>query len=141
MIDPSGPDVASPNVVFSSQFGETSARLDITSLHVAVWGNYCTIHIDHAGFTLRAAGLGGGDVIVSPDSLQHIWVELFQRDILGLPESIEWYLPNSRNDFSRTGIRLKAPIGRSMTFSIEASYAVRGERGKSGTVNLSGTFE
>ncbi len=138
--DPSGGHAPSPNMQFSSFFGETRSRLDITSLHVAVWGNYCTVHIDHAGFTLSLGGLGGGDVIVSPDSLQHVWVELFQRDILGLPETFEWYMPNSRNDFSRTGIRLKAPVGRHATFSIEASYTLRGKRGAAGTVNFSGTF-
>jgi len=139
--DPSQTDKPSPNAVFSSQFGQSRTRLDITSLHVAVWGNYCTIHIDHAGFTLGAVpGLTGDDVFVSPDTFQHIWVELIQRDILGFSEAFEWYLPNSRNDFSRTGIRVQTNLAPRLRLSFDASYAIRGKRGLSGTVTLSGSF-
>ena len=128
------------NAVFSSHFGSTRVQLDITSLHCAVAGDFCSIHIDHTGFVLGALPGMGIDVIVTPDALQHTLVELLERDILGIPDGIEIYAPNSRNDFGRFGLRGTAKITDTINFSIEASYSIRGKKGFAQTIKLDGQF-
>lgn len=126
--------------MFSSQFGKTRARLDISSLHCAVWGDFCKIHIDETGFVLEAMPGMGSDVTMTPDFLQHTLLELIWKDKLGMPDAVEIYVPNSANDFSRMGIRGTARLNSSLSLSVDASYNIRGKRGFSKTIVLEGTF-
>ena len=90
---------------FSSHFRKSRAQLDISSLHCAVWGNFCSVHIDETGFVLETVPGMGKDVTVTPDFLQHTLLELIWKDKLGIPDAVEIYVPNSANDFSRMGVR------------------------------------
>ena len=128
------------NAVFSSHFGSTRVQLDITSLHCAVAGSYCSIHIDHTGFVLNAMPGMGTDVFVTADALQHTLVELIWKDKMGVLDGIEIYLPNSRNDFSRLGFNATKKITDNINFSIDISYNIRGKKGISGAMVLGGRF-
>jgi len=125
---------------FSSQFGKTRAKLDISSLHCAVWGDFCSVHIDETGFVLEAMPGMGKDVTLTPDFLQHTLLELIWKDKLGIPEALEVYVPNSANDFSRMGIRATANLSARLRLSVDASYNIRGKRGFSRTLVLEGEF-
>lgn len=125
---------------FSAQFGKTRARLDISSLHCAVWGDFCSVHVDETGFVLEAMpGMGSG-VTMTPDFLQHTLLELIWKDKLGMPDAVEIYVPNSGNDFSRMGLRGTAALTPRLRLSVDASYNVRGKRGFSKTLVLEGEF-
>ena len=130
-----GPGVDAP---FSAQFGKTRARLDISSLHCAVWGHYCSVHVDEAGFVIQAMPGLSNDVMMTPDFLQHTLLELIWKDKLGVPDAVEIFVPNSKNDYSSMGIRATAKLGRNVRVSVNASYNVRGKRGFSKTIVLQG---
>jgi hypothetical protein len=132
-----GPKMDRP---FSSQFGKTRAKLDISSLHCAVWGNFCSVHIDETGFVLEAMPGMGRDVTVTPDFLQHTLLELIWKDKLGMPDAVEIYVPNSANDYSRMGIRATATLNPRLRLSVDAGYTIRGRRGFSKTLILEGEF-
>jgi len=93
---------------FGSQFGARPIKLDITSLHWAVSPEICNIHIDQGGFTIQV----DDDLIVDPDSVQHILDELLLHDKLqgALPEKLKKVVrritliyPSTANGFSRWG--------------------------------------
>jgi hypothetical protein len=125
---------------FSAQFGKTRAKLDISSLHCAVWGDFCSVHIDETGFVLEAMPRMGRDVTMTADFLHHTLLELIWKDKLGMPDAVEIYVPNSANDFSRMGIRGTANLTSRLRLSVYASYSVRGKRGFSKTLVLEGEF-
>lgn len=125
---------------FSSNFGKTRAQLDISSLHCAVWGDFCSVHIDETGFVLEAMPGMGSDVTMTPDFLQHTLLELIWKDKLGIPDAVEIYVPNSANDFSRMGVRATAALNSRLRLSVDASYNIRGKRGFSKTLVLEGEF-
>ncbi len=125
---------------FSSQFGKTRAQLDISSLHCAVWGGFCSVHIDETGFVLEAMPGMARDVTVTPDFLQHTLLELIWKDKLGMPDAVEIYVPNSANEYSRIGIRATATLNPRLRLSVDAGYTVRGKRGFSKTLILEGEF-
>jgi hypothetical protein len=125
---------------FSSHFGKTRAQLDISSLHCAVWGNFCSVHIDETGFVLEAMPGMGRDVTMTPDFLQHTLLELIWKDKLGMPDAVEIYVPNSVNDFSRMGVRGTAALTSRLRLSVDASYNIRGKRGFSKTLVLEAEF-
>ena len=125
---------------FSSQFGKSRAQLDISSLHCAVWGDFCSVHIDETGFVLEAMPGMGQDVTMTPDFLQHTLLELIWKDKLGIPDALEVYVPNSANDFSRMGVRGTAKLTSRLRLSVDASYKVRGKRGFSKSLVLEGEF-
>jgi hypothetical protein len=125
---------------FSSQFGKSRAQLDISSLHCAVWGNFCSIHIDETGFVLEAMPGMGSDVAMTPDFLQHTLLELIWKDTLKIPDAVEIYVPNSANDFSRMGVRATATLTSRLRLSADVSYNIRGKRGYSRTLVLEGEF-
>jgi hypothetical protein len=135
--DAAGTFQVGPNAVFSSQFGETRSRMDISSLHVSINGDICMAHIDHTGFTLGPIpGLSGNDVSLTPDMLQHLFVELFQHDILKIPVGIEFYLPNSRNDFARAGVRASVDLTPKVQLSIDVSKNFRNQMSESGDLDM-----
>ncbi|MEM1141609.1 MAG: hypothetical protein AAGI88_03410 [Pseudomonadota bacterium] len=113
---------------FSVNFGQTRAKLDITSLHISVWESVCSIHIDHAGFSLSLPS--GNDVFVSPDVVQHMFVELLQRDALKFPKGFEIFLPNSRNDFSSTGVRATKQLMKNLNVNLQMSLSFLDQRSK-----------
>lgn len=125
---------------FSAQFGKSRARLDISSLHCAVWGHFVSVHIDETGFVLQPMPGMGSDVMVTADSLQHILLELIWKDKLHVPDAVEIYVPNSANDFSRFGMRVTAELSKNVRLQFNASYNIRGRRGWSKTLTLSGEF-
>ena len=128
------------DTTFSSQFGKTRAQLDISSLHCAIWGDLCSVHIDETGFVLEAMPGKGNDVTMTADFLQHTLLELIWKDKLGMPDAVEIYVPNSANDFSRFGLRATAELNSNLRLSVNASYNIRGKRGFSKTVILQGEF-
>lgn len=141
--DPSGSlSMRAPTTdpTFKSQFGKTRARLDVSSLHCAVWGDFCSVHIDETGFVLEAMPGMGKDVTMTPDFLQHTLLELIWKDKLGMPDAVEIYVPNSANDFTRMGLRGTAALTPRLRLSVDASYNVRGKRGFSKTLVLEGEF-
>lgn len=126
---------------FSSQFGKNRLKVDISSLHCALWGDdMCAIHIDETGFVLQAITGFGRDVIVTPDSLQHTFLELLWKGIRGMPDSVEIYVPNSANNYSRFGLRGTVKLSNKVRLSLNASYNIRGKRGFVKTLTLWGEF-
>ncbi|NNE56622.1 MAG: hypothetical protein HKN36_00810 [Hellea sp.] len=125
---------------FSAQFTKNSAKIDITSLHCAVWGDFCSIHVDESGFVLQPIPGLSQDVMMTPDFLQHTLLELLWKGIPGMPEGVEIYVPNSANNYSATGLRASAELTSNIKLTLNASYTVRGTRGFSKTLSLEGVF-
>lgn len=125
---------------FSSQFGKSRAQLDISSLHCAVWGDLCSVHIDETGFVLEAMPGMGSDAAMTADFLQHTLLELILKDKLGMPDGVDIHVPNSANDFSSFGLSATAELTSNLKLSVNASYTIRGKRGFSKTLVLQGVF-
>ena len=98
---------------FGSQFGTTTIKLDISSLHWAVSSGICNVHVDRSGFTMQI----GTELAVGPDAIQHIIDELLLKDKLlnALPKSwrpmirrITLIYPSTANGFSRWGPSIDA---------------------------------
>jgi hypothetical protein len=98
---------------FGSQFGTTTIKLDISSLHWAVSSGICNVHVDRSGFTMQI----GDELAVGPDAIQHIIDELLLKDKLlhALPKSwrpvirrITFIYPSTANGFSKWGPSIDA---------------------------------
>jgi hypothetical protein len=98
---------------FGSQFGTTTIKLDISSLHWAVSSGICNVHVDRSGFTMQI----GDELAVGPDAIQHIIDELLLKDKLlhALPKSwgpmirrVTLIYPSTANGFSKWGPRIDA---------------------------------
>lgn len=91
----------------SARFGDSQNLPDLTSVHCAVSKRMCNLHIDEMGFVVTDAK---GTIIVDPDALRHIFVELlWKADLQGkLPfwalDHVNFVIPSSPNDFSRVGV-------------------------------------
>lgn len=127
------------NSIFQTYFTNKEAKIDISSLHCAVDKDFCSIHIDETGFVLQANPLGK-DVIVTPDFLHHLLLELLWKGIPGMPGNVEIYAPNSANQYSNFGLRGTADITSNIKLVMNVSYTIRGERGFAHTLTLDGKF-
>jgi len=125
------------DIAFSANFGQTQARLDISSLHFAVYGDLVKIHIDQAGFVMDIPN--GNNPFLTPDLFMHTLDELLAKDITGIPENIQIFLPNSKNHFTRFGIRATKSITPRLRMKVEQSCSVRG-KGCSLTMSADGIF-
>ena len=128
------------SVNFSAQFGGRKARVDLRSLHVAVLVDKCKIHVDHTGFVMEPLPGSGGDVVLSPDFLQHLVYELVALDIGNMPANIEIYAPNTSNNFSRAGMRATLNLNQKLRVTVDKSVGLWPKPSAAFTVSLSGEF-
>jgi hypothetical protein len=143
---PVGPNAANSPAMdpkASARFGDSNNLPDLTSMHCAVAKRICNIHIDEMGFVITDAS---GNVIVDPDALRHIFVELlWKTDLQGkLPfwalDDINFMIPSSPNEFSRLGISIDvAKFGR-VNIALNGSCATDGKMEASGTLTLGFKF-
>lgn len=96
------------NAAFSAGFGQ-SLSLTLHSLHWALSEESCSVHVDKFGFTAR---LLDGTLALTPDAIQHIFLELLLQDKFKqmLPRKYHGYIdritlsyPNSDNRYQWTG--------------------------------------
>lgn len=116
---------------------------DLTSIHWAVSKRLCNVHIDQMGFVITDAN---GNVIVDPDALRHIFVELlWKTDLQGkLPfwalDNVNFVIPSSPNDFSRVGVTVDvAKFGR-VNIALNGTCSLDGKMETSGTMTLGFRF-
>ncbi len=127
------------NKPLSDNFGPRATRLDISSLHCAVHGNYCSIHIDETGFVMDGVKGLSDDVMVTPDFLRHLLVELIWKDKLGAPQWVDLVIPDSQ--YSRVGLRLNLVQSEKVNLTVQGTCGVTGKFDCSGTVNLFGKHD
>ena len=127
----------------SARFGDSMNAPDLTSIHWAVSKRLCNVHIDQMGFVITDAN---GNVIVDPDALRHIFVELlWKTDLQGkLPfwalDNVNFVIPSSPNDFSRVGVTVDvAKFGR-VNIALNGTCSLDGKMETSGTMTLGFRF-
>ncbi|WFU44348.1 hypothetical protein QA640_19020 [Bradyrhizobium sp. CB82] len=127
----------------SARFGDSQNLPDLTSVHCAVSKRICNFHIDEMGFVVTDAK---GTIIVDPDALRHIFVELlWKTDLQGkLPfwalDNVNFVIPSSPNDFSRVGVSVDvARFGR-VKIALNGSCSADGKMESSGTLTLGFRF-
>lgn len=125
--------------LFGAQFGDTVITMDSPSLHCAIdySGEYCSIHIDETGFTI------GGiyeDVIINPEFIRHLLVELIWKDKLKVPKGIELVTPSASNYYDRFGLRADFSVLNNKSISVEQSCSIHSGLGCAATISLSGMF-
>jgi hypothetical protein len=141
---------------FSANFGDNPTMPDLSSLHGAVWDEEkkepnqkapltkCNIHIDQMGFVMEGPG---DEIIVDPDFLRHLVLELgWKTKLKGtLPnwalDRINWILPSSFNNYSRIGVSIDLIDSKKYKVDITGSCGWAGGFGCSATVNLRGKFD
>src|SRR5262249_60893776 len=128
---------------FSGRFGDSANLPDLTSVHCAVSKRMCNVHIDEMGFVVKDAK---GNVIVDPDALRHIFVELlWKTDLQGkLPfwalDHVNFTIPSSPNDFSRAGVSIDvAKFGR-VNIALAGTCLTDGHMEAAGTLTLGFKF-
>jgi hypothetical protein len=131
------------NPKFSSLFGDSKNLPDLTSVHCAVSKRMCNVHIDEMGFVVKDAK---GQVIVDPDALRHIFVELlWKTDLQGkLPfwalDHVNFIIPSSPTDFSRVGVSIDvAKFGR-VNIALAGTCLTDGHMEAAGTLTLGFRF-
>jgi hypothetical protein len=127
----------------SSRFGDSQNLPDLTSVHCAVSKRMCNVHIDEMGFVVTDAN---GNIIVDPDALRHIFVELlWKTDLQGkLPfwalDRVNFIIPSSPNDFSRVGVSVDvAEFGR-VKIALNGTCSTDGKMETAGTLTLGFKF-
>ncbi len=127
----------------SARFGDSQNLPDLTSVHCAVSKRMCNVHIDEMGFVVTDAN---GNVIVDPDALRHIFVELlWKTDLQGkLPfwalDHINFIIPSSPNNFSRVGVSVDvAQFGR-VNIALSGTCSTDGKMETAGTLTLGFRF-
>lgn len=127
----------------SARFGDSKNLPDLTSVHCAVSKRMCNVHIDEMGFVVTDAK---GNVIVDPDALRHIFVELlWKTDLQGkLPfwalDHVNFVIPSSPNDFSRVGVSVDvAEFGR-VNIALSGTCSTDGKMETAGTLTLGFKF-
>jgi hypothetical protein len=124
---------------FSSHFGDSPNLPDLTSVHWAVSKRMCNVHIDEMGFVVSDAK---GNVIVDPDALRHIFVELlWKTDLQGkLPfwalDRINFNIPSSPLDFSRVGVSVDVAEFGSLKIALSGNCSTDGKMETSGALTL-----
>jgi hypothetical protein len=136
-------DAPAMNAKASARFGDSQNVPDLTSVHWAVSKRLCNVHIDEMGFVVVDAN---GTVIVDPDALRHIFVELlWKTDLQGkLPfwalDNVNFVIPSSPNDFSRVGVTVDvARFGR-ISIALNGTCSLDGKMETSGTMTLGFRF-
>jgi hypothetical protein len=124
---------------FSAHFGDSPNLPDLTSVHWAVSKRMCNVHIDEMGFVVTDAK---GNVIVDPDALRHIFVELlWKTDLQGkLPfwalDRVNFQIPSSPLDFSRVGVSVDVAEFGSLKIALNGSCSTDGKMETSGALTL-----
>lgn len=127
----------------SGRFGDNQNLPDLTSVHCAVAKRLCNVHIDQMGFMVRDAR---GNVIVDPDALRHIFVELLWKTNLQgkLPfwmlDHVNFVIPSSPNEYKRLGISLDVAQFGPVTIALNGTCSVHGEMEAAGTLTLGFRF-
>lgn len=127
----------------SGRFGDNQNLPDLTSVHCAVSKRLCNVHIDQMGFVVKDAR---GNVIVDPDALRHIFVELlWKTDLQGkLPfwmlDHVNFIIPSSPNEYKRLGISLDVAQFGPVNIALNGSCSVYGEMETAGTLTLGFRF-
>ena len=140
---PVGQPSADMNARFSANFGDSRNLPDLSSLHCAVSPTLCNIHIDEMGFVLADEK---GNVIVNPDALRHILVELLWKTNLQgkLPfwalDRINFDIASSPLAFSRAGVGVDVVQSKRLKVSLRGSCAIDGAMECSGTVTFGRSF-
>jgi len=122
---------------FSDHFGERLNRIDVSSLHAAIHGNHCSIHIDETGFVLRGIPGISDDVSVSAEFGRHTLLELLWQEKLGMPNFVDLVVPDSQH--SRFGVRAKIFDTPSFRLEVNASCGIKCRSDWSTTITASGT--
>jgi hypothetical protein len=140
---PNAPNSPAMDPKASARFGDSQNLPDLTSVHCAVSKRMCNVHIDEMGFVITDAK---GTIIVDPDALRHIFVELlWKTDLQGkLPfwalDDINFVIPSSPNEFSRVGVSIDvAQFGR-VNIALNGSCSTDGKMETSGTLTLGFKF-
>ncbi|KYK44858.1 MULTISPECIES: hypothetical protein [Bradyrhizobium] len=127
----------------SGRFGDSPNLPDLTSVHCAVSNRICNVHIDEMGFVVTDSK---GTIIVDPDALRHIFVELLWKTNLQgkLPfwalDNVNFIIPSSPNDFSRVGVSVDiAKFGR-VKIALNGSCSADGKMEAAGTLTLGFKF-
>ena len=127
----------------SARFGDSPNLPDLTSVHCAVSKWMCNVHIDEMGFVVTDAK---GNIIVDPDALRHIFVELlWKTDLQGkLPfwalDHVNFVIPSSPRDFSRFGVSIDvAQFGR-VNIALNGTCSTDGKMETAGTLTLGFRF-
>jgi hypothetical protein len=123
---------------FSDHFGERLNRIDVSSLHAAVYGTHCSIHVDETGFVLRGIG-AGSDVSLSPEFARHTLLELIVREKLKIPDMIDLVVPDSQ--YSRFGVRAKLADLPAFRLEINLTCGLKCKQNWSTTVSASGSHK
>jgi len=122
---------------FSSHFGDNRNLPDLTSVHCAVSDKICNIHIDEMGFVMTDAK---GNVIVDPDVLRHLLIELLWKTNLQgkLPF---WALDRVNFDIASSPLNFK-PVGIGFDFvqTKRVKATIRGQCSVDGSMECSGTI-
>jgi len=131
-----GPGLDRPmlNEPFSDNFGARINRIDISSLHCAVHGDHCSIHIDETGFVMDGISGLSDDVMLTPDFLRHLLVELIAKDKLRIPKWVDLVIPDSQH--SRLGVQFNLVQTDRVHLTVSGTCAVAGKFDCSATGNL-----
>ena len=127
----------------SGRFGDNQNLPDLTSVHCAVSKRLCNVHIDQMGFVVKDAR---GQVIVDPDALRHIFVELlWKTDLQGkLPfwmlDHVNFTIPSSPNEYRRLGISIDVAQFGPINIALNGTCSVHGEMETAGTLTLGFKF-
>lgn len=127
----------------SARFGDSQNLPDLTSVHCAVAKRICNVHIDEMGFIVTD---GKGNVIVDPDALRHIFVELlWKTDLQGkLPfwalDHVNFAIPSSPLDFSRVGVSVDVAQFGPVKIALNGTCSVDGKMETAGTLTLGFKF-
>ena len=124
---------------FSNHFGPRTKRLDISSLHCAIHGDLCSIHIDETGFIMGSIKGLSNDVIVTNEFLRHTFVELILRDKLKVPTWFDLVIPDSQ--YSRLGLSLNLVQSEKINLTVRGTCGISGKFNCSGTLNLFGKHD
>ena len=116
-----------------SQNFSRAKKLDVPSLHAAVHGNHCSIHIDESGFVMGAIPGLSDDVTLTPQLSPHVVIELLLRDKAKIPETINLVVPDSYGQ--RMGISIDLVRSKQFNLSIRGTCGFMDCSDRSLTVN------
>jgi hypothetical protein len=122
-----------------SQNFTRAKKLDIPSLHAAVHGHICSIHIDEAGFVMGPIPGLTDDVSLTPQLSPHVLIELILRDKLKVPEFATLVVPDAYGQ--RMGVQFDLVRSQKFNLSVRGTCGFMDCSDRSVTVNAYGRHD
>lgn len=127
------------NPSFQDNFSQRVPSFNISSLHCAVNGEFCSIHIDETGFVFGPIPGLSGDVIVGPEAWRHTIIELIYKDKLPAPDWLEIVIPDHYS--SRLGLDYSVVNTDNLKVNIRGTCKASNLYDCSATINVSGKHD